>query len=164
MRSPLKLSRPQPSRPQSPPHCGPSQRFIAWPDNAQPGQAKQRIIVTQLDVADVGASERVGKAYAWQRLTWLRHNREAFSTAGLLDITEKPLFRWQTWVANERDYSDDFVGPGVATVYVTKPRLPLRLYAARVDGTMAYLELSRSLLGKGWSYLVAFSGVLGPAV
>ena len=104
----------------------------------------------------ITAHYRVSKAVAWQELTWLRENRKACLREGLIDITEEPLFRWERWVANIRKHSDAFVGLGVKAVYVTERRLPLQLWAVRVDGTWACLQLERTPLGKGWDYTVSF--------
>ena len=125
----------------------------------QPGLGGLAVVLTKQDAASVPQVDRVGKKTAWEKLTWLRENRESQRGDGLLDITAEPAFRWQTWVANLREHRDAFVGPGVVACFVATDPMPVRLIALRSDSTWSAMELSRTRRGGARNFNVEFLGV-----
>ena len=116
------------------------------------------VLLTQEEAASMHPAERVCKQTAWEKLTWVRENREVVRDDGLIDITGEPKFRWQTWVANMREFRDPFVGSGVIACFVTSHPAAMRMIALRSDNTWSCVELSCTWRGAGWQYDCEFIG------
>ena len=115
--------------------------------------------MTVEEAASVPPADRMGKAAAYEHMTWLRG---ASSADELIDVTHCADFAWQTWLANVRD-RDAFIGPGICKVFVTPPTIPeVQLRAQRCDGTWACLQVGRTWQGQGWQHAVEFRGVRHP--
>ena len=127
---------------------------------AQPAPAGgPPVLLTVEEAASVPPADRMGKAAAYEHMTWLRG---ASSADKLIDVTHCADFAWQTWLANVRD-RDAFIGPGICKVFVTPPTNPeVQLRAQRCDGTWACLQVGRTWQGQGWQHAVEFRGVRHP--
>lgn len=128
---------------------------------AQPAPAGgPPVLLTVEEAAAVPPADRMGKAAAYERMTWLRGWIVPSEEHGLIDVTHCAQFAWQTWVANVRHHVEAFIGPGICSVFVTPPEQPeLQLRAHRCDGTWACLQLERTWQGQGWQHAVKFLGV-----
>ena len=128
---------------------------------AQPGPAERPpVLLTVEEAARVPPADRMGKAAAYEHMTWLRGRLGRNEEHGLIDVTHCADFAWQTWLANVRDHQAAFIGPGICSVFVTPPEQPeVQLRAHRCDGTWACLQLDRTWQGQGWKHAVEFLGV-----
>ena len=102
---------------------------------AQPAPAGgPPVLLTVEEAACVPPADRMGKAAAYEHMTWLRGRLGRNEEHGLIDVTHCADFAWQTWLANVRD-RDAFIGPGICKVFVTPPTNPeVQLRAQRCDG------------------------------
>ena len=117
------------------------------------------VLLTVEEAARVPPADRMGKAAAYEHMTWLRGRLGRNEEHGLIDVTHCADFAWQTWLANVRD-RDAFIGPGICKVFVTPPTNPeVQLRAQRCDGTWACLQVGRTWQGQGWQHAVEFRGV-----
>ena len=130
---------------------------------AQPAPAGgPPVLLTVEEAARVPPADRMGKAAAYEHMTWLRGRLGRNEEHGLIDVTHCADFAWQTWLANVRD-RDAFIGPGICKVFVTPPTNPeVQLRAQRCDGTWACLQVDRTWQGQGWQHAVEFLGVHPP--
>ena len=119
--------------------------------------------MTVEEAASVPPADRMGKAAAYEHMTWLRGRLGRNEEHGLIDVTHCADFAWQTWLANVRDHQAAFIGPGICSVFVTPPEKPeVQLRAQRCDGTWACLQVGRTWQGQGWQHAVEFRGVRHP--
>ena len=128
---------------------------------AQPAPAGgPPVLLTVEEAASVPPADRMGKAAAYEHMTWLRGRLQRNEEHGLIDVTHCADFAWETWLANVRDHQAAFIGPGICSVFVTPPEQPeVQLRAHRCDGTWACLQLDRTWKGQGWQHAVKFLGV-----